>query len=327
MTAVVVDRRDARLSLKSETLVIGSPEGQWNVPVSRIERLVVRSPATIDAAVLARLWAQGAGVLVLSGRRSEPTARFFGRPHNDVVRRLAQYALQNDEPMRLAIVKRLIVGKLRAQAATIAELAERRPALRAGALRIADQMPELLARVSAAESVDAVRGFEGAAAAAYWPVYADAFAPSLEMQGRNRRPPRDPVNAALSLAYTIATFEMGRQAQMIGLDPMLGALHAPSFGRDSLACDLVEPLRPRIDLWVWDLFRERVLRPEHFSRDRDGRCLMGKAGRGAFYGAFEERMTVWSRWARLAVRDFARRLRPNAAPDAFGSIPLEAVEP
>ncbi len=118
-----------------------------------------------------------------------------------------------------------------------------------------------------------------------------------------------------------------KRHQMIGLDPMLGALHAPAFGRQSLACDLAEPLRPHIDFWVWTQFAARVVRPEHFSRDRDGRCLMGKAGRGAFYAAFEERMTLWSRWARLAARDLARRLRPDAAPDAFERHLLEAAEP
>jgi CRISPR-associated protein Cas1 len=63
---------------------------------------------------------------------------------------------------------------------------------------------------------------------------------------------------------------MGRQAQITGLDPRQGALHAPAFGRASLACDLVEPLRPRIDLWVWNLFRARTLRPSISAATRTG---------------------------------------------------------
>jgi CRISPR-associated protein Cas1 len=314
MTALVVDRRDARLTLQADSLVVTAADGRALLPVSRVERLILRSPAVIDTAVLARLWAQGAGVLVLSGRRSEPTACFYGRPHNDVRRRLAQYALQRADDARLRLARALVAAKLAAQGRTLARLAEARPgarlAIERGRRRIADLGPAL----AAAPSVDAARGLEGAAASAYWPAFAAAFAPSLGCSGRNRRPPRDPVNAVLSLAYTLAAFEAGRRAQIAGLDPMLGALHAPAFGRDSLACDLVEPLRPRIDLWTWELFRARTLRPEHFSIDADGRCLLGKAGRGAFYEAFEARMPLWGRFLGRAARAFAAGLDGVEAP-------------
>ena len=97
--------------------------------------------------------------------------------------------------------------------------------------------------------------------------------------GRNRRPPRDPVNACLSLAYTLLHFEAVRMAHAAGLDPLLGFYHRPAFGRESLACDLIEPLRPAVDEWIWQQFSPGPLRPEHFSPDK-GACLLGKTGRG-----------------------------------------------
>jgi CRISPR-associated protein Cas1 len=75
-------------------------------------------------------------------------------------------------------------------------------------------------------------------------------------------------------------------SHIAGLDTMLGFYHDISFGRESLACDLMEPLRPLIDRWVWWLFRDRTLRIEHFSDD-NGRCLLNKAGRKHFYGCYE----------------------------------------
>lgn len=66
------------------------------------------------------------------------------------------------------------------------------------------------------------------------------------------------------------------------MDPYLGFLHEIDYGRESLAADLIEPLRPRINRWVWGLFRDRVLRPDHFTRERGG-CLLGKEGRKCFY--------------------------------------------
>ena len=70
---------------------------------------------------------------------------------------------------------------------------------------------------------------------------------------------------------------------------MLGFFHDVSFGRESLACDLMEPLRPLMDRWVWQLFRERTLRSEHFSDD-NGRCLLNKTGRQHFYAFYESRV-------------------------------------
>ena len=71
-----------------------------------------------------------------------------------------------------------------------------------------------------------------------------------------------------------------------GLDPLLGFYHRPAFGRESLASDLIEPLRPALDLWVWELLRSRTLREEHFNHDK-GACLLGKTGRQMFYADWE----------------------------------------
>jgi CRISPR-associated protein Cas1 len=174
-----------------------------------------------------------------------------------------------------------------------------------------------LTSLPCAIDLDGVRGHEGAAARLYWSALTGAFAPSLEFTGRNRRPPRDPVNAALSLAYTIATFEAGAQAQRRGLDPMIGFLHAPSFGRESLACDLIEPLRPRIDGWVEGLFRERRMRREHFSSDPDGARVMGKAGRQAFYEGLAAVLPIWGRWLRRSAGLLSKSL-VGATPPTFG---------
>ena len=99
---------------------------------------------------------------------------------------------------------------------------------------------------------------EGAAQAAYFRAYCSLFAEALAFNGRNRRPPRDPVNACLSLGYTLVHFEAARAAYAAGLDPFLGFFHEIAFGRESLACDLMEPVRPLVDAWLWEMFRSRI---------------------------------------------------------------------
>jgi CRISPR-associated protein Cas1 len=90
---------------------------------------------------------------------------------------------------------------------------------------------------------------------------------------------------------------------------MLGFLHVPERGRESLACDLVEPLRPHVDEWVWQRFAERDLRPEHFTTRPDGACLMGKSARATFYDRFEPLARGLRRLLRWQVRRLAADLR------------------
>ena len=77
-----------------------------------------------------------------------------------------------------------------------------------------------------------------------------------------------------TLLHTLAVQACG----VAGLDALLGFYHRPAFGRESLASDLIEPLRPAVDLWVWQLLRSRTLGEDHFTQD-NGACLLGKAGR------------------------------------------------
>jgi CRISP-associated protein Cas1 len=157
----------------------------------------------------------------------------------------------------------------------------------------------------------ALNGLEGAAAAAYFNAFQTLFAPALGFVGRRRRPPPDPVNTCLSLGYTLLLHEAVRETQIVGLDPMLGFLHVPERGRESLACDLVEPLRPHVDEWVWQRFAARELRPEHFTIMPDGACLMGKSARAAFYDQFESLVRGLRRLLRRQARQLAADLRKD----------------
>jgi len=318
MSYLYIDRKDARLSLDGGALLVRAGADRHAFPLTQIERIVVRGPAQLETGLLSGLWTRGVGVLLLSGRRGEPTARFHGQPHNDVRRRIRQTLAACEPAAALDFARPIVGAKIEAQARALGRLGRIRPAMRRDAHAFAATAEGMRAGIAGAASLDSLRGFEGSAARSYWEALQGAFAPSLRFAGRNRRPPRDPVNAALSLVYTIATFEAGRQAQIAGLDPMIGFLHAPCFGRESLACDLVEPLRPRIDLWIEALFRERILRVEHFGDDSDGACLLGKAGRSALYEALDARMPAWTRWLRRLARDLSARLDAGPAP-AFDS--------
>ncbi|WP_439578181.1 CRISPR-associated endonuclease Cas1 [Elioraea sp.] len=314
MTTLFIDRREALIEAEAGTLTIRSGDGGlWRTPLAPLERVVLRGPARISTGAIAAIAGAGGGLIVLSGRRSEPAGTLLGRPHADAAIRLGQFRLALDAEARrriaVLIVRHKLVGQARLLRAALAQRPDRRLPLKRGL----DALAESLARLHAAEtwSQAQLSGLEGSGAAAYFEAYATLFPPSLGFVRRNRRPPRDPVNAVLSLAYTLGHFEAVREAHLAGLDPAVGFLHALAPGRDSLACDLVEPLRPVLDRLVWRLFAEEVLRKAHFTRDGEA-CLLGKAGRLAFYAAWEEAFLPARRLLRRGLRPLVRAARAAA---------------
>ena len=157
-----------------------------------------------------------------------------------------------------------------------------------------------------------LNGIEGAAAAAYFAAFTQVFPPSLDFTDRNRRPPRDPVNAALSLGYTLLHFEAVQACYLNGLDPYVGFYHEPAHRRESLAADLIEPLRVHIDRWVWRLFADRELRAEDFVLD-NGACLLKKEGRALFYARYETVAPPLRRLLRRYGLVVVRRLLESAS--------------
>jgi CRISPR-associated protein Cas1 len=241
-------------------------------------------------------------------------AILLGPGHNDVAVRLAQARAALDGPWCSEWARRLVLSKIRAQRRLLNEARGERPDRRkplSDALKGLETA--LLTLQDETLPIGSVRGIEGAAAAAYYGGLTSLFPEHLHFRGRNRRPPRDPVNACLSLGYTLLHFEAVRLAHAAGLDPLLGFYHRPAFGRESLACDLIEPLRAKVDRWVWRLFRTRRLRAEHFAQDK-GACLLHKAGREAFYIDYERFAGLPRRTLRRQCALLARSFRKAGEP-------------
>lgn len=287
MGTLYLDRKDIEIRREGRHLCLyeaGSRSA--TIPLNVVERVVVRGQATLSTGVLGLLAEEGVGLLVLSGRQGRTAAILHGNKHGDTARRIAQYRWHHDDEYRLPWARRLVALKLKAQARLLRSALQVRPDCRKPLSDAIERLQRALANVTDASRLERLQGIEGAAAAAYFAAYTQLFPASLEFTGRNRRPPKDPVNAALSLAYTLLHFEAVNACHAAGLDPYVGFYHEPAYYRESLAADLIEPLRPRVDRWVWRLFAERNLRADSFATEAD-RCLLKKNGREMFYGRYE----------------------------------------
>lgn len=287
MGALYVDRRGTELRWNDGALEIRCDgEPPRSMPGRLLELVVLRSDTRLTSGTLAALADAGVGLLAFGGRGGQRVAQLLGAPHHNARLRIAQCLRSVDVDFAAAWAARLVRAKLGAQARLLARARAERADLRKPLGDALDALRTAAQGLRASPPpVASVRGIEGAGAAAYFAGYTALFAPALGFVGRRRRPPPDPVNACLSLGYTLLHAEGVRACWAAGLDPMVGLLHAPASGRASMACDLVEPWRAQIDAWVWQQFRSRALRDEHFGRDGAGACLLGKAGRAHYYEA------------------------------------------
>lgn len=324
MSSLFVDRRDAHLELDAGALVFreqgAGGERIGTVPLAPVSRMFLRGNLTLPASLLGKCGELGIGVVVLSGRLGKPSL-LLGRAHHDARRRVAQTRLSLDAAFCLQFARQLIHNKLAAQHTWLGELGSQYPQARYALGHAVQQLQAHQQHIAQISSLESLRGLEGAAASAYFAGLRAVVPASLGFHERNRRPPRDPFNALLSLTYTLVNAEMAIALHGAGFDPCIGYYHQLSWGRESLACDLVEPLRPLADRLCLQLVAQQTLTAEHFSTSSSG-CLLGKAGRTRFYGGYEENAQA----LRSAMAHSVQALRQQVGPhdDAPGQQPAHA---
>lgn len=311
MSTVYLDRKNLTIDVAGAYLqVTPSPRGRGSIPLNLISRLVLCGRVQLNSSALANLAERGIAVVCLGGRNHRRVAQLGGVSGNDARRRIDQFKVATSPALRSRLARDLIRAKLNATRREADSLLERRPALRRHLVKARQTITDIEARIEQAD-LDSLLGFEGAAAAAWFRALAAVLPPSLNFNGRNRRPPRDPVNAVLSLAYTLLHAEAVAACHGHGMDPMLGFLHEPAPGRESLACDLIEPLRPRVDARVVEWFSSGESEAAHFTNG-DAGCRLGKAGRARFYQWWERAAPAYRRYLRTRGHELIHRLAEMA---------------
>jgi len=251
---------------------------------------------------------------------------FYGLTHGITLRnaydRAAQFAVAGQRDRCLSFAQRLIADKAANQRTILRRNARSSPKL---ALTLRD-IDDLVARIEPIQSIESLLGIEGAIAAKYFQQFGDTlkgtdFDANWEFKNRNRRPPRDPVNAMLSFAYALLSKECTVALLGEGLDPWWGLYHRPRHGRPALALDMMEPFRPVVaDSAVITAINTGMVKHRHFEHAAAA-CILQSAGRKALIRAYEARLDQlithpifdyrcsWRSVIRLQARLLARWLR------------------
>lgn len=212
-----------------------------------------------------------------------------GPMHKNVELRIHQYRTVTDPTRSLALAKRFVATKIR----------NCRTMLRRNAEGLGDavlkDLQNLAQSACEVESIESLLGIEGSAARVYFEslplmLKGDKCTDGFSFETRNRRPPKDPVNAMLSLAYSLLVKDLTVTVAAVGFDPYLGFYHRPRYGRPSLALDLMEEFRPLIaDSTVIGVINTGVVTVSDFIKAGGGVNLKPNA-RKAFIQAYERRM-------------------------------------
>ena len=261
--------------------------------------VVIGSDGMVSLAALRWLADQDASFVMLDRDGSVLVTTGPVRPSDARLRR-AQ-ALANQSGTGLRIARELIGQKLAAQE----RLA--RDGLRDSTA--AQTNSQARSALATAGTIDAIRLFESQAAYAYWsawrtvpvifpridvprvPDHWRTFGTRISPLSGSPRLAANPPNAILNYLYALLESEARLAAAALGLDPGLGVLHVDSRTRDSLACDLMEPVRPQVDAYVLDWISREPLRREWFFEQRDGTCRL----MGSFAVRISETAPAWGR--------------------------------
>ncbi len=299
-----VGRRGAHLVVTLEGREIN------RAPIATVRQVVVFGNAQVSTQALHTLAEAEVPLVFLSGH-GRFVASVMPAPPKNVGLRAAQYRVFSDPARTLDLARAVVAAKianqrtllmrsLRSQSAARGDGASEeggateRSSTRASDEPAARDMAAMAARVSTAADPGVLLGLEGQAAALYFGEFGrmlKARSPgrSFDFTTRNRRPPRDPVNALLSFAYAMLVKDCFSAVCTVGFDPYQGFYHAGRHGRPSLALDLMEEFRPVIaDSVVLSLINNGMLADGDFLTWRDA-CALTDDGRATFFKAYEGR--------------------------------------
>lgn len=311
MTTVYIDQRGSRLSYANRALEIRLPDDHLRrVPLAQLGRLIVGSEAEISAGLLRQLAEARVPLIVLRGRSRADAAMLWPNA-GDAARRLAQRRVADDPALSLRLARVLVRARLRSEVRLLLRLRDAYPRARYAVSRAARLITGIRRGLDRHTDIDALRGAEGAGARLYFAAYARFLPTALGFSSRNRRPPRDPVNAALSLGYALLHGRALEVVHAAALDAGVGVLHALSHNRPSLSCDLMETERHSIEALVQRLFADKRLKPADFEQLADG-CRLTKSGRTPFYAALEPELEAARRRMQRRIHALLRWLDRNA---------------
>ncbi len=291
MSVLYIKEQGSCIQKRSERLIVAKgSRSLLEIPAANVENVAVFGNVQITAQALHMLLEQGINVnfFTFSGK-------YLGQAGADTSKniflRFAQYEMYHLLPRRLEIAKAIVRNKVKNQIYVIKHHRWAESGEDYNWKQDVEQMEGLLEKLPQKETSNEILGVEGMCSNIYFGTYGKMFHCDFKFSGRNRRPPKDPINVLVSLGYTFLTREVSSALDAESFEMYLGFLHGIRYGRKSLPLDIVEEFRqPVIDRFVINLCNKRMINKFDFDTEGD-RVLLNEDGFKKFCFEFEHWMT------------------------------------
>lgn len=292
LNTLYVTTPDAYLSKDGLNVVVSANQNEkFRIPIHNIEQIVTFGYMGASPGLMKLCADSGVAITFLS-----PQGRYIGRlqgpTKGNVLLRRAQYACADEPDYALHLAKLFISGKIQNYRSILCRFV-RDNGDNAAIAAAADNLLRCKRRVLNASATDSVRGIEGEAATCYFGVFQHLILNQRDdftFLERNRRPPKDAVNAMLSFVYTLICNDMTAALETVGLDPYVGFMHTLRPGRPSLALDVMEELRAYLgDRLVLSLINRKQITARDFLLQGNESVVMTDSGRKTIISAWQSR--------------------------------------
>jgi len=294
LNTLYITTPESYLSKDGENIVVRvKDEDKFRIPVHNIEGIVCFGYTGASPALMGMCAERHVGLSFLS-EYGHFLSRISGPVSGNVLLRRQQYRLADNSEKALSLAKMFITGKI-ANCRAILQRALRDHENSQGELILEPAIrlfSENIKQINQVSNADELRGIEGECAQVYFGAFDRLILNNKDvfyMKGRNRRPPKDNVNALLSFLYTLLMHDVQSALETVGLDPCVGFLHTDRPGRPSLALDMMEEFRPYLaDRMVLTLINRKQINARGFQSNEGYGVIMTDETR-------KEVLTAWQR--------------------------------
>lgn len=278
-----IGKIDERLTVKFDKKTI------LDIPLIKIDGVIVLGRATVSPATISELLERHIPLTFLTD-----TGRYLGRLEPEVTKnifvRKAQWQAAGESAQAIHAVQGFVRGKLKNYRNVLIRRQRESPGLDLS--ENVTRLEQAIAPIDKTQSIDSLRGLEGAGSAAYFGCFNQLLRTTeFTFPKRVRRPPTDPVNSLLSFGYSLLRHDIQGAVNIAGFDPYLGYLHCDRYGRPSLALDLMEEFRPLIvDAVVLSALNKQFLKVEDFvTESLSGAVSLTNEGRKTFLRLYAQK--------------------------------------
>jgi CRISPR-associated protein Cas1 len=280
----IIRKTSDRLIVEKDDVVL------QEIPCLKLDSVLIYGNVQVTTQALVEMLDHGIELALFSlsgqlrGQLTPPKAK-------NVPLRIRQYELSQDEGACLHLARTVVAAKIANSTAVLRRFRMNQPA----GLPLAgiQELEGTAGAVEKAASLDSLLGTEGIAAARYFHLLGALIPPAFGFDGRNRRPPRDPMNALLSFGYVLVGNEIQALLDGMGFDPYIGFYHQIDYGRPSLALDLLEEFRaPLVDRFSAGLLRLALLQPGDFLSTPEQGVLLHRDSMKRYFPLYEKELTT-----------------------------------